>query len=128
MAHKCMAAPFLIKTYQLVDDLSINDIISWNDTGTTFIIWKPADIAKDLLPKPSLPGSYCKSPNSNDHPPSLLTIRLAWIIHMLLCKLDGKATLYKEDSALEYLFLINNLQYLMEKVQTSNLRYLLEED
>ncbi|KAJ4964022.1 hypothetical protein NE237_023961 [Protea cynaroides] len=51
MAQRCVAAPFLIKTYQLVDDLSINDIISWNDTGTTFIVWKPADFAKDLLPK-----------------------------------------------------------------------------
>ncbi|KAJ4971370.1 hypothetical protein NE237_004469 [Protea cynaroides] len=72
----------------------------------------------------SLPESYFESPNPNDHPPSALTIRLAWIILSLLCKLDGKATLYK-DPALAYLFLTNNLQYVIEKVHTSNLRYLL---
>ncbi|KAJ4972830.1 hypothetical protein NE237_006004 [Protea cynaroides] len=63
-----------------------------------------------------LSESYFKSPNRNDYPLSMLTIRLAWLIFLLLCKLDGKATLYKKDSALVYLFLTNNLQYVMEKV------------
>ncbi|XP_042475628.1 exocyst complex component EXO70H1-like [Macadamia integrifolia] len=74
----------------------------------------------------SLPQFYFESPNLNDNPSSLM-IRLAWIILVLLCKLDRKAERYK-DSALGYLFLTNNLQYVVKKVETSNLRYLLGED
>ncbi|XP_042475706.1 heat shock factor protein HSF24-like [Macadamia integrifolia] len=51
MAQRCVPAPFLTKTYQLVEDSGTDHVISWNDTGTTFIVWKPADFAKDLLPK-----------------------------------------------------------------------------
>ncbi|XP_042507393.1 heat shock factor protein HSF24-like [Macadamia integrifolia] len=51
MAQRCVPAPFLTKTYQLVEDPITDDVISWNDTGTTFVVWKPADFAKDLLPK-----------------------------------------------------------------------------
>ncbi|GAU15446.1 hypothetical protein TSUD_44830 [Trifolium subterraneum] len=43
--------PFLTKTYHLVDDRTINDVISWNDTGTSFIVWNPTVFARDLLPK-----------------------------------------------------------------------------
>ncbi|GJR82491.1 heat stress transcription factor B-2a-like protein [Tanacetum coccineum] len=43
--------PFLTKTYKLVDDNSIDDVISWNDDGTSFIVWNPSDFANDLLPK-----------------------------------------------------------------------------
>ncbi|XP_043698968.1 exocyst complex component EXO70H1-like [Telopea speciosissima] len=75
----------------------------------------------------SLPQFYFESSNLKDNPSSGLTIRLVWIILVLLCKLDGKAELYK-DPALAYLFLTNNLQYMVKKVQNSNLRYLLGED
>ncbi|KAL5992818.1 Heat shock factor protein hsf24 [Asimina triloba] len=44
-------APFLTKTYQLVEDGSTDDVISWSVCGSTFIVWKPAEFAKDLLPK-----------------------------------------------------------------------------
>ncbi|WCJ31128.1 Heat shock factor protein HSF24 [Euphorbia peplus] len=50
MAQRSVPAPFLSKTYQMVDDPITDDVISWNDTGTTFIVWKTADFAKDLLP------------------------------------------------------------------------------
>ncbi|XP_010269874.1 PREDICTED: heat shock factor protein HSF24 [Nelumbo nucifera] len=50
MAHRSVPAPFLTKTYQLVEDASTDDVISWNDNGTTFVVWKPADFARDLLP------------------------------------------------------------------------------
>ncbi|XP_065874008.1 heat shock factor protein HSF24 [Euphorbia lathyris] len=50
MAQRSVPAPFLSKTYQLVDDPISDDVISWNETGTTFIVWKTADFAKDLLP------------------------------------------------------------------------------
>ncbi|OAY33785.1 heat shock factor protein HSF24 [Manihot esculenta] len=50
MAQRSVPAPFLTKTYQLVDDPSTDDVISWNETGTTFVVWKTADFARDLLP------------------------------------------------------------------------------
>ena len=42
--------PFLTKTYQLVDDHSTNDVVSWNSDGTGFVIWRPAEFARDILP------------------------------------------------------------------------------
>ena len=50
MTHRSVPAPFLTKTYLLVDDPATNDVISWNETGSTFIVWKTADFARDLLP------------------------------------------------------------------------------
>ncbi|KAK4798528.1 hypothetical protein SAY86_030854 [Trapa natans] len=43
-------APFLTKTYQLVDDPATDEVVSWNDVGTTFVVWNTADFARDLLP------------------------------------------------------------------------------
>ncbi|KAH6770860.1 hypothetical protein C2S52_015663 [Perilla frutescens var. hirtella] len=43
--------PFLTKTYQLVDDHAIDDIISWNVDGSAFVVWNPPEFARDLLPK-----------------------------------------------------------------------------
>lgn len=69
------------------------------------------------------PESYFDSPN----PTSGVSSRLAWIILVLLCKLDSKAELYK-DIGLSYLFLANNLQFVVEKVSTSALKFLLGQD
>ena len=43
--------PFLTKTYVIVDDPTTNDIVSWSESGTTFVVWKPVEFARDLLPK-----------------------------------------------------------------------------
>ncbi|KAJ4800297.1 Heat shock transcription factor [Rhynchospora pubera] len=43
--------PFLTKTYQLVDDHSIDEVISWNTDGTSFVVWRPAEFARDILPR-----------------------------------------------------------------------------
>ncbi|CAN4079659.1 unnamed protein product [Withania somnifera] len=51
MSQRTAPAPFLLKTYQLVDDAATDDIISWNENGTTFVVWKTAEFAKDMLPK-----------------------------------------------------------------------------
>ncbi|KAL8210867.1 hypothetical protein R6Q57_005304 [Mikania cordata] len=48
---RSIPTPFLTKTYQLVDDKTIDDVISWNEDGSTFIVWNPTEFAKDLLPK-----------------------------------------------------------------------------
>ncbi|KAK4422667.1 Heat stress transcription factor B-2b [Sesamum alatum] len=50
-SQRSTPTPFLTKTYQLVDDPSIDDLISWNEDGTTFVVWRPAEFARDLLPK-----------------------------------------------------------------------------
>ncbi|XP_051115514.1 heat stress transcription factor B-2b-like [Andrographis paniculata] len=50
-SQRSIPTPFLTKTYQLVDDPSVDDLISWNEDGTTFIVWRPAEFARDLLPK-----------------------------------------------------------------------------
>ncbi|KAG6486532.1 heat stress transcription factor B-2b-like [Zingiber officinale] len=49
--QRTLPTPFLTKTYQLVDDPSVDDMISWNDEGSTFVVWQPAEFARDLLPK-----------------------------------------------------------------------------
>ncbi|KAG6537012.1 hypothetical protein ZIOFF_002090 [Zingiber officinale] len=46
-----LLTPFLTKTYQLVDDPSVDDMISWGEDGSTFVVWRPAEFARDLLPK-----------------------------------------------------------------------------
>lgn len=43
--------PFLLKTYMLVEDVATDAVISWNSDGTAFVVWQPADFARDLLPK-----------------------------------------------------------------------------
>nr|AAC31756.1 heat shock transcription factor 4 [Arabidopsis thaliana] len=50
-AQRSVPAPFLSKTYQLVDDHRTDDVVSWNEEGTAFVVWKTAEFAKDLLPQ-----------------------------------------------------------------------------
>ncbi|KAK4265486.1 hypothetical protein QN277_026535 [Acacia crassicarpa] len=49
--QRSIPTPFLTKTYQLVDDLTIDDVISWNEDGSTFIVWNPTEFARDFLSK-----------------------------------------------------------------------------
>ncbi|XP_027333145.1 heat stress transcription factor B-4-like [Abrus precatorius] len=48
--HKSVPAPFLTKTYQLVDDPNTDHIVSWGQDDTTFVVWRPPEFARDLLP------------------------------------------------------------------------------
>jgi hypothetical protein len=43
--------PFLIKTYEMVEDPSTNRVVSWGHGGASFIVWNPPDFSRDLLPK-----------------------------------------------------------------------------
>ncbi|KAG4955639.1 hypothetical protein AAZX31_15G041100 [Glycine max] len=86
-----------------------------------------AEIVADW-PQNSLPESYYRSPDrEGKNRSSEIAERMAWLILVLLCKLDGKAELYKEV-ALSYLFLANNMQYVVVKVRNSNLGFILGED
>ncbi|CAK9177022.1 unnamed protein product [Ilex paraguariensis] len=49
-SHKSVPAPFLTKTYQLVDDPTTDHIVSWGEDESTFVVWRPAEFARDLLP------------------------------------------------------------------------------
>ncbi|KAK7312511.1 hypothetical protein VNO77_36420 [Canavalia gladiata] len=85
------------------------------------------DIIADL-PQSPLPESYYRSPMREENSSaSELSERIAWLILVVLCKLDRRAELYK-DVALSYLFLANNMQYIVVKVRKSNLGFLLGED
>lgn len=48
--RKSTPPPFLLKTYMLVEDPATDDVISWNADGTAFVVWQPAEFARDLLP------------------------------------------------------------------------------
>ncbi|CAL9050633.1 unnamed protein product [Musa banksii] len=47
---KPVPAPFLTKTYQLVDDPCTDPIVSWGGDEGTFVVWRPPEFARDLLP------------------------------------------------------------------------------
>ncbi|GAB4833478.1 Heat Stress Transcription Factor, variant 2 [Ancistrocladus abbreviatus] len=43
--------PFLSKTYDLVDDRSLDPIISWGSTGESFVVWDPVEFSRIVLPR-----------------------------------------------------------------------------
>ncbi|XP_004236602.1 heat stress transcription factor B-3 [Solanum lycopersicum] len=47
---KSSPSPFLLKTYMLVEDPATDDLVSWNSDGSAFVVWQPAEFARDLLP------------------------------------------------------------------------------
>ncbi|KAJ8751540.1 hypothetical protein K2173_016775 [Erythroxylum novogranatense] len=49
-SQKAVPAPFLTKTYQLVDDILTDHIVSWSHLETSFVVWRPSEFARDLLP------------------------------------------------------------------------------
>ncbi|KAL6123258.1 hypothetical protein ACLB2K_075780 [Fragaria x ananassa] len=51
--------PFLSKTYQLVDDPAIDDVISWSGDGSSFVVKNPTLFARDLLPKYFKHNNFC---------------------------------------------------------------------
>ncbi|KAL4283380.1 hypothetical protein GQ457_16G011010 [Hibiscus cannabinus] len=75
----------------------------------------------------ALPESYFGSPDNEETISSPISVRLAWLILVMLCKLDAKAAMYK-DVELSYLFLANNLEYVIGKVRQSNLNFLLGDE
>ncbi|CAI9771152.1 unnamed protein product [Fraxinus pennsylvanica] len=43
-------APFLLKTYEMVDDTMTDDIVSWSESLKSFVVWNPPEFARVLLP------------------------------------------------------------------------------
>ncbi|KAL4587632.1 hypothetical protein LXL04_000504 [Taraxacum kok-saghyz] len=86
-----------------------------------------SDIVADwpLQIQSPLPESYFSSTSSDES--SSISARFAWLVLVLLCKIDVGAELYR-DVAQSYLFLVNNLNYVVSKVSSSNLKLLIGED
>ncbi|KAK9069165.1 hypothetical protein SSX86_013281 [Deinandra increscens subsp. villosa] len=86
-----------------------------------------SDILSDwpLQIQSPLPESYFPSKTSDES--SSISDRFAWLVLVLLCKIDSGADLYT-DVAQSYLFLVNNLNYVVSKVSNSNLRILIGDE
>ncbi|OIT04536.1 exocyst complex component exo70a1 [Nicotiana attenuata] len=92
-----------------------------------------SNVLSDILAEAPPPANVLVSDSffgvsdSNESPAPAISLRFAWLILILLCKLDSKAKHYK-DVILAYLFLANNFQYVVVRVCASNLKYLLGEN
>jgi heat shock transcription factor len=56
---KLNGAPFVVKTYQLLNDPNNKDFISWSPTKDSFIVWKPIEFSSDILPKYFKTNNLC---------------------------------------------------------------------
>nr|XP_010937792.1 exocyst complex component EXO70H1-like [Elaeis guineensis] len=74
------------------------------------------DTSQASAPPSPAPSSAASTFNYEENPGYPVAVRLARLILVLLCKLNDKAELYREVS-LSYLFLANNLQYIVNKVR-----------
>ncbi|KAL5764834.1 hypothetical protein ACOSQ2_017428 [Xanthoceras sorbifolium] len=45
------SAAILSKIFDLVDDWSLDSIISWGATGESFMVWDPVEFARLILPR-----------------------------------------------------------------------------
>ena len=43
--------PFLSKTFDLVDETSLDPIISWGSMGESFVVWDPVEFSRLILPR-----------------------------------------------------------------------------
>ncbi|CAN8270035.1 unnamed protein product [Cochlearia groenlandica] len=105
--------------------ISAMDYISrLSDYNTTFIdiLNGSSTSVKSLLPK-----SYFNVSETEESSASELKVRFAWLILVLLCKIDAKAELYKDFST-QYLFLANNLQHVVSHVRSTNLKQILGDE
>ncbi|XP_010918529.1 heat stress transcription factor B-4d-like [Elaeis guineensis] len=44
-------APFLSKTYELVEGSEAPHVVSWNEEGSGFVVWLPQEFSQFILPK-----------------------------------------------------------------------------
>jgi heat shock transcription factor len=49
--HEAGPPPFLTKTYDLVEDRSTDQVLSWSRAGNSFVVWDPHLFAEVLLPR-----------------------------------------------------------------------------
>lgn len=49
--HEIGPPPFLIKTFEIVEDPNTDHIVSWNRGGTSFVVWDLHSFSTFLLPR-----------------------------------------------------------------------------
>eukprot|EP01117_Protostelium_nocturnum_P012224 TRINITY_DN4494_c0_g1_i1.p1 TRINITY_DN4494_c0_g1~~TRINITY_DN4494_c0_g1_i1.p1 ORF type:complete len:287 (-),score=111.07 TRINITY_DN4494_c0_g1_i1:83-943(-) len=49
--QKLQGTPFVVKTYQLIEDAANSEIVNWNENGDAFVILKPVEFSSEILPK-----------------------------------------------------------------------------
>lgn len=49
--HDMGPPPFLTKTFEMVEDLTIDNIVSWNRGGQSFVVWDPHSFSTSVLPR-----------------------------------------------------------------------------
>ncbi|KVI12439.1 heat stress transcription factor A-7a-like [Cynara cardunculus var. scolymus] len=49
--HDAGPPPFLTKIYEMVDDQSMDHIVSWSREGQSFVVWDPHAFSTNLLPR-----------------------------------------------------------------------------
>ncbi|XP_077235864.1 heat shock transcription factor A3 [Tasmannia lanceolata] len=49
--HAVPIPPFLSKTYELIEDPSLDPVITWGETGQSFVVWDPMEFARAVLPR-----------------------------------------------------------------------------
>jgi heat shock transcription factor len=56
--HDAGPPPFLTKTYDMVDDRSTDDVVSWSAGNNSFVVWDPYAFASVLLPRHFKHGNF----------------------------------------------------------------------
>ncbi|KAM1117247.1 hypothetical protein ACFX19_007766 [Malus domestica] len=56
-----------------------------------------------------------------------MSMQMAWLMELLKSNLEAKSKIYR-DSALCYVFMMNNGRYIVQKVKDSELGLLLDDD
>ncbi|CAN0898191.1 Heat stress transcription factor A-6b [Linum grandiflorum] len=49
--HDAGPPPFLTKTFEMVEDPIIDEVVSWSRGGTSFVVWDPDSFSNNLLPR-----------------------------------------------------------------------------
>ncbi|CAA2981923.1 heat stress transcription factor A-7a-like [Olea europaea subsp. europaea] len=49
--HETGPPPFLTKTFEMVDNLAIDHIVSWSRGGCSFVVWDPHAFSTSVLPR-----------------------------------------------------------------------------
>ncbi|KAI9085768.1 hypothetical protein K1719_032182 [Acacia pycnantha] len=108
-------------TVQAMDYLSILSDYS-NALSEIFADWSPP-------PKSPVPEYLLESPVSDESSSTTpsFSARIAWLIFVLVCKLDSK-TKHCKDASLSYLFLANNIRHMIDTVRNSNLQFVLGDE
>jgi HSF-type DNA-binding len=56
--HETPIPPFLSKTYDIVDDHTVDAVISWGPAGNSFIVWDPHLFERAVLPRNFKHGNF----------------------------------------------------------------------